>query len=126
MGRHTCMNRERFLVTPHILTYKDQPMMVVVESRRAFCWPCKQLGHLAKFCLQKSPSTTNNNNSNRKDKSTSPITKPVLEPGDHRAVRRRNGPRSPGKRNIHPKLQHQKPHQLQKQNEQKQLRKQQQ
>ena len=34
-------------------------MMVVVEGRQPRCWSCKQLGHIAKFCLQKEqPATT--------------------------------------------------------------------
>ena len=33
-----CLNREDFQAIPHILTYKDQQMMVVVKGRRPLCW----------------------------------------------------------------------------------------
>ena len=35
------LNREGFQAIPHILAYKDQNMMVVVEGWRLFCWACK-------------------------------------------------------------------------------------
>ena len=40
-----CLNREGFQAIPHILTYRDQQMMVVMEGRRPLCWSYK-LGHL--------------------------------------------------------------------------------
>ena len=83
---NVCLNREGFQAILHILTYKDQQMMVFVEGRQPLCWSCKLLGHLARFCQQKNPLTNNNNNdSNTKDKSTSLIAKPALEPGDHQS-----------------------------------------
>ena len=101
------MNREEFRAIPHMLTYNEQQIMVVVVGM----WSCEQLVHLAKFCPQKNPPTSNNNNvSNTKDKSISPITWNL---GTIKAVRRRDGPRSLGKRNIYPKLQHQKQCRLQ-------------
>ena len=42
------LDREGFQAIPHIITYKDQQMMVVVEGKRLLCWSSKQLGHLAR------------------------------------------------------------------------------
>ena len=47
-----CLDRECFKAIPHIIAYKDHQRMVVVEGRRLLCWTCKQVGHLAKSCLQ--------------------------------------------------------------------------
>ena len=81
---NVCLNRESFQAIPHIIIYKHLQMMVVREGRWPLCWSCKQLGHLAKFCPQKTPTNnSNNNNDNYKEKTTSPTTKPALEPGDH-------------------------------------------
>ena len=52
-----CLNWEGFQAITHINAYKDQNMMVVIKGRRALCWACKQIGHFARSCPQK---TTNN------------------------------------------------------------------
>ena len=52
--------------------------MLVIESRRPLCWACKQLGHFAKTCPQKTPTTITTNNKNAKQ-----ATSTVPEPEDH-------------------------------------------
>ena len=97
---NVCLNREGFQAIPHIITYKDQQMRVVVVSRQPLCWSCKQLGHLARFCSQMTPTNNINNNNNNKGKTTSPTTKPALEPGTIKTIQEKDGSKSPGKRNI--------------------------
>ena len=63
--------------------------MVVIEGRRMLCWSCKQLGHLARTYSQKMPSNNSNNDNHNKEKATSPLTKPTLEPGDNQKQSRR-------------------------------------
>ena len=82
-ANNICINREGSQATAHMLTYKDQQMKVVVKGKRKIYWSCKQIGYLTRFCPQKNPSSTNN--SNTKDKSTSQITKPALEPEDYQS-----------------------------------------
>ena len=48
-----CVDREGFQAVPHIISYEQQQMMVVVEVRWPLCWVCKQLGHIARTCPQK-------------------------------------------------------------------------
>ena len=55
-----CLDRGRFQAIPHLIEYEDQVMMVVVESRRPQCGPCKQLGHFTRSCPQKTNKTTSN------------------------------------------------------------------
>ena len=74
-----CMDREGFQAVPLILTYKDQQIMMVMEGRWPFCW----LGHLARFCPQKTSTNNSYNNNNNYSKNKTIITKPTLEPGDH-------------------------------------------
>ena len=47
------LDRGGFDAIPHIITYRDTTMTVVVEGRRPLCWECKQLGHFARSCPQK-------------------------------------------------------------------------
>ena len=61
-----CLNRESFQAIPHILTYKDQQMMVVVVDKRPLCWSYKQLGHLSKAYPQKTTNKINNNSNPEK------------------------------------------------------------
>ena len=84
------MDREGFQAISHIIAYKDQQIMVVVEGRRPLCWSCKQLGHLARDSWQRAvasnikttttttTTTTNNNNNNNNEKAVN-----TLEPGNH-------------------------------------------
>ena len=53
-----CLNRESFQAIRHIIKFQGQNMMVVVESRRRFCWSCKQLGHFSRSCPQKTKMST--------------------------------------------------------------------
>ena len=55
-----------------------------VEGRRPICWSCKQLGHLARTCPQKTPSnnSNNNNNNNNNEKNTSSTINTTLESGN--------------------------------------------
>ena len=43
---------------PHIIS-SEQQTMVVVEGWRLFCWACKQLGHIARTCPQKTAAIKN-------------------------------------------------------------------
>ena len=74
-----CLNSEGFQALPHILTNRDQQMMVIVEGRRPCCWFWKQLGHLSRICPQKSTINSSNSNINP-GKTTCPTTNPALEP----------------------------------------------
>ena len=56
-----CLVREGFQAIPRTIQYEDQTIMVVVEGKRFLCWTYKQLGHLTRFCTQK----TNKNISTR-------------------------------------------------------------
>ena len=47
------LDREGFQAILDTIYKKDKQMMVVVEGRRPHCWNCKQVGHIAKVCLQK-------------------------------------------------------------------------
>ena len=60
--RHICLNSDCFQAISHILIYRDQQMIEVVEGRSPLRWSYKQLGHLSTTCPQK--STINNNNNN--------------------------------------------------------------
>ena len=55
-----CVNQVGFQAIPHIIKFKDQNMMAIVEGRRPLCWSCKQFGHFSRSCLQtiKMPNTT--------------------------------------------------------------------
>ena len=46
-----CLTRDGFKAIPETLVCGDRQMMV--EGRRPRCWGCKQIGHIAKFCLQR-------------------------------------------------------------------------
>ena len=50
--RTVYLDREVFQAIPHVISYEQQQMMVVVEGRRPLCRPCKQLGHIARNCPQ--------------------------------------------------------------------------
>ena len=47
------LTREGFQAIPEVIVGGERQMMVVVSGRRPRCWGCKQLGHIAKFCLKK-------------------------------------------------------------------------
>ena len=70
------INREVFQAIPHIIAYKDQNMMLVIEGRRPLCWVYKQIGHFVRSCPQKTAKPTATTSA------TSP-SKSDLEPGDH-------------------------------------------
>ena len=53
-----CLNRGGFQAIPHTVDYEDQAMLVVVEGRKPQCWHCKQVGHFARSCPQKTTNTT--------------------------------------------------------------------
>ena len=52
-----CLDREGFQAIPDTLYFRDRQMMVIVEGRWAHCCNCKQVGHLAKVCPQKTAGT---------------------------------------------------------------------
>ena len=52
------LDRGGFHAIPHIIMYRDTPMTVIVEGRRPLCWGCKQLGHFARSCPQKTATGT--------------------------------------------------------------------
>ena len=54
-----CLDREGFQAIPHIISYEQQQMMVVVEGRKPLCWACKQLDHIARTCPQKTATIKN-------------------------------------------------------------------
>ena len=60
-----CLTRDGFKAIPETLISGDRQMMVMVEGRRPRCWGCKQIGHIAKFCPQKTEGS---------DKSAVPTT----------------------------------------------------
>ena len=53
-----CLNRGGFQAIPNTVDYEDQAMLVVVEGRKPQCWHCKQIGHFARSCPQKTTNTT--------------------------------------------------------------------
>ena len=53
-----CLARGGFQAIPNTITYRNQTMMVVVEDRKPLSWACKQLGHFARPCSQKTTITT--------------------------------------------------------------------
>ena len=83
-----CLNREGFQAISHMLTCRDQQIMVVVEGRRLLCWSCKQLGHLSRVCPQKANINSNNNTniySNiNNNKNTCQTSNPAPVPENHR------------------------------------------
>ena len=86
----TCLNREGFQTIPHILTYQEQQMMVVMEGWRPLCWSGKQLVHLARSCPQKLLNSNQRNSSNQ-EKTISPTTNhaPKPEEGWTQVIRKR-------------------------------------
>ena len=60
-----CQKGDGFQVILDAINYKDRQLTVVAESRRLHCWFCKQVGHLAKFCPQRSKKPTNRRLSQR-------------------------------------------------------------
>ena len=53
-----CLTREGFQAIPNTITSRERQMMAVIEGRRPHPWNCKQIGPLAKACLQKNIQTT--------------------------------------------------------------------
>ena len=53
------LDRGGFHTIPHIITYRDTTITVIVEGRRPLCWNCKQLGHFSCSCPQKTTIATN-------------------------------------------------------------------
>ena len=64
----------------YIIRFKDQQMMVVVEGKRPLNWACKQVGHLARACPQKTPGAPSNNNG--KNSNTNQTSSTTAEHGD--------------------------------------------
>ena len=52
-----CLKRDGFKAIPENLISGDRQMMLTVEGKRPRCWGCKQIGHIAKFCTQKTESS---------------------------------------------------------------------
>ena len=53
------LDRGGFNTIPHIISYRDTTMAVIVEGRKPLCWYCKQLGHFSRSCPQKATIATN-------------------------------------------------------------------
>ena len=53
------LDRGGFNTIPHIISYRDTTMTVIVEGRKPLCWYCKQLGHFSRSCPQKATIATN-------------------------------------------------------------------
>ena len=54
-----CIDRGGFNNIPHIIKYRDQSMMVVVEGRKPLQWNCKKkIGHFSRNCPRKTTTTT--------------------------------------------------------------------
>ena len=53
-----CLDRGGFNNIPHIIKYRDQSMMVVVEDRKPLCWHCRKIGYFSRTCPQKTTTTT--------------------------------------------------------------------
>ena len=98
-----CMNRENSQAVPHILTYQEQQMMVVVEGRRPLCWSCKQIGHLART----HPTTVTSITAIISTRKT-PV--PPWNLGTKKKTQKKDGPRLQGRRDLLQKPQ-QKQHQ---------------
>ena len=65
VARHTVTTHSPCVLTgggfqaiPHTVDYEDQAMLVVMEGRKPECWHCKQIGHFARSCPQKTTNTT--------------------------------------------------------------------
>ena len=54
---HLCLTRDGSKAIPETLVSGDRQMMVVVEGRHPRGWGCKQIGHITKFCPQKTKSS---------------------------------------------------------------------
>ena len=54
----SCASIGEGLKISHIIKYRDQSMMVVVEGRKTSCWNCKKIGHFSRTCPQKITTTT--------------------------------------------------------------------
>ena len=82
-----CLNKEGFKDITHMLTFRDQQIMVTVEGRRPLCWSCIQFGHLSRVCLQKLNINRNNStnmNSNIIDtKTICPTSNSAPVQGNH-------------------------------------------
>ena len=52
------LDRGGFNTIPHIISYRDTTMTVIVEGRKPLCWYCKQLGHFSRSCPQKATIAT--------------------------------------------------------------------
>ena len=48
-----CLTRDGFKAIPETLISGGRQMIVMVEGRRPRCWSCKQIGHISKFCPEK-------------------------------------------------------------------------
>ena len=53
------LDRGGFNTIPHIISYRDTTMTVIVEGRKPLCWYCKQLEHFSRSCPQKATIATN-------------------------------------------------------------------
>ena len=53
------LDRGGFNSIPHIISYQDTTMAVIVEGRKLLYWNCKQLSHFSRSCHQKNTITTN-------------------------------------------------------------------
>ena len=94
------LDRGGFNTIPHIISYRDKTMTVIVEGRKPLCWYCKQLGHFSRSCPQKAIIATNkttitaNDTMNTTTKTTTTTTtaakkKHQRKPGNRGPTRKR-------------------------------------
>ena len=92
-----CLKRDGFQAIPDAINYKDRQLMVVVDGRRQHFWSCKQVGHLAKFCPQRSKEP-NQQTAEPKLRKVWPKRHEALNPSISHPTKRKDGRHLPRKR----------------------------
>ena len=68
------LDRGGFNAIPHIISYRDTTMTVIVVGRKPLCWNCKQLGLFSRSCPQKATIATNKTTTATNDTTTTTET----------------------------------------------------
>ena len=121
-----CLTRDGFKTIPETLVCGNRQMIVMVEGRRPRCWGCKQIGHIAKFCPQRSENKEKASATLTTTKdaaaTTTTINKEAKARGPNQVTKRAGqklqekgrGPLSKGKKaHLHPLLKKRPHHQQQ-------------